>query len=99
MLFRSDLTIRAEKDGSHTYIIDDVYEFPYTGEKDKEIRHGFAVDADTAKKLKKILPTTTYKRKQKFEIATVGNKTYLYLPTEWLQRNGKSFKVHGQFKR
>ena len=92
-----DLTARSEADGSKTYLIEDYYCFPYTDERGKLIRHGFEIDSQAAQRLKNWLPTRTYQRKQKFEIAKLGKKTYLYLPTEWLQSNGTPFAVRGEF--
>jgi hypothetical protein len=92
-----DLTIHLEPDGSRTYLVEDYYHFPYTNDKGKPIRHGFEIDAQSAQRLKNWLPTRVYRRNQKFEIVKLGTKTYLYLPTEWLQKNGTPFTVCGAF--
>jgi hypothetical protein len=92
-----ELTIVRNADGSRTYTLDDVYEFPYFDDDGKLISHGFGADPKLEGLASGLLPATTYKYGQRFEFKTLGKTRYLLLPTEWLQTNGTRFAVHGQF--
>ncbi len=102
-----DVEVLENEDGSKIFKLHDKYEFAFAkNDLSEKGRHGFSVgelDEETIKKLnEKFLPKRTFANpggfEERFEIKTIGDKTYFFIPQEWLDENGYPYTIEGEFK-
>jgi hypothetical protein len=100
-----DLTIRRNADGTKTYTLRDMYEFGFR-KGDKKKRHGFPLgdlDRRTIGLINRLLPEEEYTNpggfRERWEIRRVGRQNILFIPQEFLAKQGKPFPVRGSFTR
>jgi hypothetical protein len=102
-----DVEVRANKDGTKTYLISDTYQFgAMKNDRAQRGRHGFPLGELTPWQivtLKRLAPEDEYKNPggftERWEIKTVGKETILFIPQQYLAQQGKPFKVTGSFAR
>ena len=103
--FRVD--VEANKDGTKTDSISDTYEFGFIKhDRAQRGRHGFPL-GDLGPwqrdRLRGLLPSDVYSNpggfKERWELKTVGKETILFIPQQYLARQGKAFRVTGRFVR
>lgn len=100
-----DVEVKANKDKTKTYIITDNYHFGYTkNDKSQRGRHGFPIGEVSEFELeiaRGLLPKTEYRNrggfKEKWEIRKSGSETVLLIPQQFLEEQGKAFRVTGTF--
>ena len=102
-----DVEVKANKDGTKTYLISDTYQFgAMKNDKAQRGRHGFPLGELSpweTETLKRLAPADEYKNPggftERWEIKTVGKGTILFIPQQYLAQQGKPFKVTGSFTR
>lgn len=94
-------------DGSKKFAIDDVYQFGFRETDTAERgRHGFSLGDMSERQLHWLLaalPTEEFDNpggfKEKFEVKVQGKETVLFIPQDYLAKQGKPFAVSGEFSR
>lgn len=102
-----DVEVKANKDGTKTYTISDIYQFGFTkNDKTQRGRHGFPIgnlNPLEVESFRHLLPNDEYTNpggfKERWEIKSVGKETILFIPQQYLAQQGKPFKVTGGFTR
>ena len=100
-----DVTVRPRADGSTEYEIADTYMFgAQRHDRKKQGRHGFTLGDSSSWKvglLEEMLPTDEYPNPggftERWEVRRAGGKATLFIPQQFLERNGKPFRVRGYF--
>ena len=102
-----DAEVKANKGGTKTYIISDIYSFGFRqNDRSQRGRHGFPLgdlSAWQVTALRHLLPEDEYANpggfKERWEIKSVGKETILFIPQQFLAEQGTPFKVTGSFTR
>jgi hypothetical protein len=102
-----DVEVKANKDGTKTYVISDIYQFSFIkNDKTRRGRHGFPLGNLSYWEivtLRQLVPNDEYTNpggfKERWEIKSVGKETILFIPQQYLAQQGKPFKVTGSFTR
>jgi hypothetical protein len=100
-----DVTVRARPDGSTEYEISDTYMFgAQRHDRKQRGRHGFTLGDSSSWKvglLEEMLPDDEYRNPggftERWEVRRTGGKATLFIPQQFLERNGKPFRVKGRF--
>ena len=101
-----NVTVKRNSSGTATYTITDRYQFGFRpNDKWQQGRHGFTlpgVSDGRISAIQSLLPTGHYQNpggfKERFEIRRVGKEAVLFVPHEFLAKNGKPFDVRGEFE-
>jgi hypothetical protein len=107
-----DVRVKANADGTRTYVISDLYRFgSKRNDRRQQGRHGFVVgdvSESSLRVIRTLLPSTEYENpggfKERWEIKTVHyrdgkSQTILFVPQQFLVEQGREFAVRGEFTR
>lgn len=100
-----DVDVTRNPDGTQTYVISDTYQFGFIQHDTEERgRHGFPLGQLSSNELallRWVLPKEQYDNpggfRETWEVKTIGRETFLIIPQQVLEKQGKPFAVSGRF--